>query len=334
MGAVACLERLRDDLEHNTRLTDEARSRMVQAVDHLERAIGTPGWSEWVRHGMSLPIYAPDLPPEVRGAWSASRSLETDWVDVHSLTALRDKNKNGTTLQELVEAGQKAIDKAVQHALSEDLAAEEVRAKKVEKSAKTGHTLAQSNAASRPKAAFSRRGGAHKKAKAQRDEADETDKAIALAMRNAQLATEEQARSHLPRPLEDAIMVKTRSHKMNHVVKSIRDSSTEDKFVIFGDTAELGHCTEILEFFDISWCVFAPFFLIISLRSRPTPTTRERTITLLVIPSLCIAWAITSFPAHTESMVVATAVICSFLPSNATNRILYPFLLRLTRCTR
>lgn len=253
MGAAACLDRLRDDLQHSDRLSDEARVRMSEAAEHLERALNTPGWSEWVRLGMSLPIDAPNLPAKVRAAWSVSRGLDSDWVDAHSLMTLRDQNKNGTTVDELVETGQKVIDGIVQRALSEDLTADDIRAKKEEKSAKSGHALAQSTAAHKPKTISSPRRRGKGVARVKKDDKDETEQAIALAVRNAQVAAEEQARSHLPQPLDGQMMVKTRSHKMNHVVKALKESLPDDRFVIFGDPAELGLCGELLDLFDISW---------------------------------------------------------------------------------
>jgi hypothetical protein len=253
MDAAGSLIRLEDDIEKKANLTDANRAIMREAAEHLQRAIETPGWSEWMRHGVSLPVHIPSLPLEVKEAWSESMRNDTDWIDVHSATRIRDKNDNGTTIEDLIEAGETMLDRKKQEAAADLDKATQAAERKQQKLEKRGLVVAQSNAAQAPNKVSPRKKGPTKK--------DKIDEALAQAARNAQLAIDVEARAHLPRPLPPTAEVKTRSHKMNHVVKTIQSSLPNDKFVIFGDTAELGHCTEVLDLFDISSYVFSIFTL-------------------------------------------------------------------------
>jgi DNA polymerase III alpha subunit len=180
----------------------------------------------------------------VKDGWSESLGKDIDWVDVYSAMNIRDKNQNGTTMEDLVEAGQKTLEKKRKEADAELDKAVAAATKKQEQLEKKGLTAAQSNAAQNPHTVSPRKKTPTKK--------DKLAEALAQAARNAQLAIDVEARAHLPRPLAGSVEVKTRSHKMNYVVKSIRSSAPDDKFIIFGTTDELGHCTEVLDFFDIS----------------------------------------------------------------------------------
>lgn len=244
MDAAGCLVRIEDDIENKANLTDENRAIMREAAEHLRRAIDTPGWSEWMRYGVSLPIHVPSLPLEVKQVWSESMELDTNWIDVHSMSTMRDKNDHGVTIEDLVEAGERFLDRKKQEAAAELDVAMEAAEKKQQKLERRGLVVAQSDAAQNPKKVSPRKKAPTKK--------DKLEEALAQAARNAQLAIDVEARAHLPRPLPTSAQVKTRSHKMNYLVKTIRSSLIDDKFVIFGDSAELGHCTEVLDFFEIS----------------------------------------------------------------------------------
>jgi hypothetical protein len=244
MDAAGCLNRLENDIEIKANLTDDNRAIMREAAEHLQRAIDTPGWSEWMRYGVSLPVHIPSLPLGISNAWSDSLELDSEWIDVHSAIRIRDGNENGTTIGDLIEIGERHLDKKQQEAAAELNIATEAAEKKQLNLEKRGLVVAQSDAARKPTKVSPRKRGPTKK--------DKVEEALAQAARNAQLAIDVEARAHLPRPLPLAAEVKTRSHKMNHVVKTIRSSLPDDKFVIFGDTAELGHVTEVLDFFDIS----------------------------------------------------------------------------------
>jgi hypothetical protein len=169
---------------------------------------------------------------------------DIEWIDVHSMTNIRDKNQNGITIDDLVEAGDRTLDRKKQEAAAEQDKAAITAERKKQQLEKKGLIAAQSDAAQNPHTVSPRKRPPSKK--------DRLEEALAQAARNAQLAIDVEARSHLPRPLDGTIQVKTRSHKMNYLVKTIRASSGDEKFIIFGDSAELGHSTEILEFFDIS----------------------------------------------------------------------------------
>lgn len=250
MGAEQCLKTLQTSLDRQIAVEgSEAHTAMTDAVVHLKRALGTPGWAEWIRYAVSVPIHVPDLPLEIRSAWSESRGLDTEWLDAYSTSMLRDANVNGVTLDELAEQGRVRVDDAIRLASAEDASADEVRIKKEEQVEKTGHIVAQSTAAAKPKAISPKK----RKVKSSKslNKSDRIELALAQAERNAQAAAEQQARAHLPRPLPDTIEIKTRSHKINHVLWSIQQSEAEDKFVIYGDSAELGLLTEALDLVDI-----------------------------------------------------------------------------------
>ena len=249
MDAAGCLTRLEDDIENKANLTDGNRAIMREAAEHLQRAIETPGWSEWMRYAISLPVHIPSLPLALRHAWSESMTLDSEWIDVQSATRIRDKNDNGTTIEDLIEAGEKMLDRKKLEAAAELDKVIEAAERKQQKLEKRGLVVAQSNAAQAPNKVSPRKKGPTKK--------DKIDEALAQAARNAQLAIDVEARAHLPRPLPSTVEVKTRSHKINYMIKTIQSSLPDDKFVVFGDTAELGHCTEVLDLFDISSYVFA-----------------------------------------------------------------------------
>jgi hypothetical protein len=244
MDAAGCLTRLQNDIDTKPGLAVESRVIMREAAEHLRIAIDTPGWHEWMRYGVSVPVHLPTLPLEIKEAWSESMKLDCDWIDVHSAMRIRNKNNNGVTIDDLVEAGEKTLKKKKQEAAAEldkaTMAAEE----KQQQLDRRGLTLAQSNAAQKTHTISPRKRKPSKK--------DQLNEALAQAARNAQLAVDVEARLHLPRPLASSAKVKTRSHKMNYLVKTIRSSAPDDKFVVFGETSELGHCTYVLEFFDIS----------------------------------------------------------------------------------
>lgn len=247
VDAAGSLTRLENDIENKANLTDANRAIMREAAEHLQRAIETPGWSEWMRYGVSLPVHIPSLPLGVKDAWSDSMTLDSDWIDVHSATKIRDLNDNGMMIDELVETGDLMLDRKKAEASAELDRVTEAAERKQQKLEKRGLVVAQSDAAQTPNKVSPRKKAPAKGAK--------IDQALAQATRNAQLAIDVEAKAHLPRPLPLTAKVKTRSHKMNYVVQTIRSSLPDDKFVIFGDSAELGLCSEVLEFFDISWYV-------------------------------------------------------------------------------
>lgn len=240
MRAVDSLERLQEYLNRDRDQSpdEEARNAMVEAVGHLQQAIETPGWQEWIRYGMSVPIHAPSIPEEIRTAWSESRGKDVEWIDAGSLRILAERNAPGTTVESLVASGVTAVDDKVAQADAEDLKADTTRSEKRQKS-DTGLAAA---ARVPPKVSIRKR---------RVTKSDQIDAKLAQAALNAQLANEEQARAHLPRPLNDQIDVKTRSHKINYVAHAIRSSHQTDRFVIFGDVSEIGLLTEVLELMNI-----------------------------------------------------------------------------------
>ena len=248
MRAADSLVRIQEwlDRKRESPLDEEARNGLESAVEHLRRAIETPGWHEWIRYGLSVPIHVPSLPAEIRTAWSESRTNDTDWIDAGSMRVLVERNTNGTTLESLVDLGETALENKIALADAEDLKADTTLAEKEQKLDESNVTIVSVAAAARaPPKVTSRRGSSSKL------KSDGIDSKLAEAERNAQLSAEHHARAHLPKPLQEEIEVKTRSHKINYVIRSIRSSPESDRFVIFGDVLEIGLLTEVLELMDI-----------------------------------------------------------------------------------
>lgn len=248
--AADSLDRLQEYLHRkwDQHLEDEARDTLTEAVGHLQRAISTPGWSEWIRYGLLVPVHVPSLPVDIRTAWSESRGKDVEWVDAGSLRELAERNTNGTSIESLVAAGIAAVEDKVTSADAEDLRADSMLAAKQQKKVdKPGLTVVPVAAARAPPKVSTRKQFSSKSPA----KSDRTDAKLAQAAHNAQVANDHLARAHLPRPMPDEIEIKTRSHKINYVVQAIRSSGINDRFVIFGDVLEIGLLTEVLELMDI-----------------------------------------------------------------------------------
>jgi hypothetical protein len=54
-----------------------------------------------------------------------------------------------------------------------------------------------------------------------------------------------------PRPLPATLSTRSRSAKVNFVLRAVQSAAKDDKFVIFGDVFELGHMREALDLIDV-----------------------------------------------------------------------------------
>ncbi|ORY35502.1 P-loop containing nucleoside triphosphate hydrolase protein [Naematelia encephala] len=236
MGAHDCLERTKHHLENNESITAQGRQALQEAVRHLEAALHTPGWEEWMTNGVSIPYEAGDFTEYIRQSWSDSMDSNPDAIDGKSLQLLRDLNRNGVEEHQLhVEGWVARADKCQDFFKIMEL--EEKRGQR-----EAEHFASAKAAAAQKPLAATKRKGPNKKEQ------------LKLQLEQAKMNAERAAKpdlSHLPRPLPHVIKTKSRSSKVNHVVESILASDLTDKFVIFGDTYELGHLTEALDLFDI-----------------------------------------------------------------------------------
>jgi hypothetical protein len=281
MGAAECLERTRHHLEKDD-LDPVAQGKLEDAVGHLDKALQTPGWIEWMTHGVSIPFEASpsDFPQAIRDAWSDSMDTDPSAIDSHSLRLLRDANGRGRTSQELCLLGWES-----RAAKCEDFVAEMERLGRSEileerrrldekRNGKKGKSKGKDHgkggitdhetAAQRPTAAPSPGFAVHslKEAKSKgkgkgkdknKDKGnvmDVIDLSLDQAQANARL-TERRAVDSRPRILPDTIRTTSRSAKLNFVIDSVMTAEPRDKFVIFGDVFELGHMSEAMQLLDV-----------------------------------------------------------------------------------
>jgi len=248
VDATGPLVRLQDDIDNKAGLTDQSRAMMREAAGYLQRAINTPGWSNWVSHGVSIPIHLPSLPQEVKEAWSQSMGHDTDWIDALSALQIKEMNIPGATVEDIVTAGIKSLDLKKQEASAHSDKATAAAEKKQERLRKLGVFAAMTNAIPTSNSVTLEGISSRKKSN--------IDKELDQAMLNARLATDADATSCLARPLTTTnIGARTRSPKMNYILESIRSSPPDDRFIIFGGKQMLLQCKEVLGFFDISWYV-------------------------------------------------------------------------------
>ncbi|WVQ72084.1 hypothetical protein IAR50_001629 [Cryptococcus sp. DSM 104548] len=265
MDAFECLLRTREWLEKHPNSPGHIREKLEEACWHLERAIKEEGWVEWMGNAVSMPCDGSFLPPILHQAWSDSLDTKPDMVDVHSLNTLRELNVKGASLQELHMAGWASrVEKCdwfwevlgkgymtgqIRELLGDKAAkaAMPKKEKKKEEGKKGVSTTISAAQAPReaPKSPSKLRRG-------KKGDGDEIDSRLDEAGKNARLA--KALNDHRPSPLTLSIRTKTRSAKVNFVLRTILAAPAEDKFVIFGNTYELGHLTEGLDMCDITSC--------------------------------------------------------------------------------
>ncbi|OCF32745.1 hypothetical protein I316_05666 [Kwoniella heveanensis BCC8398] len=254
IGAEDGLRRTRYWLETHPNANQHAREQLEEACKHLEAALQTPGWNQWMKEGVSMPMDGSELPEAIQAAWSDSASERPDMVDVYSLLTIREANKAGTTLDQLEEQGrlhreQKQLD------VKRELDQHEGRRSKGKGRKTKDNGWSAANA---PQAApkTSRKLTSNEKRKRPQDEIEQR---LEEAERNALVSTIATMPGNSrtddesgPRPLPTFIHTRSRSAKANFVAKLVLDAPEGDKFVIFGDVYELGHLTELLDLLDIT----------------------------------------------------------------------------------
>ncbi len=74
-------------------------------MQHLQRALDTKGWSEWMTNGHSVAYDARNLPALIQTAWSDSMDTDPEVIDAVSLHLLAENNRRGRDIQQLHIAG-------------------------------------------------------------------------------------------------------------------------------------------------------------------------------------------------------------------------------------
>ncbi|WWC71430.1 uncharacterized protein I206_105386 [Kwoniella pini CBS 10737] len=252
MGTAACLARTQNWLEKHPDADIHVREQLGEAVKHLQTAIDTPGWEEWMTNAVSMPLNGQFLPPLIKASWSDSFDTDPDMVDVHSFNILRELNRPGRTAQELHIEGWDYRNDKLDEFQKEMNKYMEKHAKEQKKLSKAGNSTAAKAPKAVLKSTSSPKKGESRRKRKNRDEIDDQlDEAETNALAAASTSAVSSAEK-LPRPLPAVIYTKSKSAKANFIAKTILAAEKEDKFVIFGDAYELGHLTEILDLLDIT----------------------------------------------------------------------------------
>jgi hypothetical protein len=252
MGATECLDRTKKQLETNTTLTPLGRAALEEAVRHLETALATPGWEEWMTHGVSLPFEAGILPEEIKNAWSDSVVTNPNLIDAKSLHTLRDLNTPGRTLHDLELQGRES--RAYKHQqMLQEIDKDARKAKRNRDGQKQTGPRSDVKAAAHVPATSEKVARSPSTSKRTVRPFDDLAGRLDEAARNAALASiPPPLLLHSgPLPLPVSISTKSRSAKLNFVLQSVLSSAEGDKFVIFGDKYELGHVSEAFDLVDV-----------------------------------------------------------------------------------
>lgn len=266
MEAGNCLARTQQWLRNHPHCSTQVRIKLQEACQHLQTALETPGWGEWMENAISVPCDGSYLPSLIKQAWSDSFDTQPDMVDVHSLSSLRELNVMGADIQGLHMAGWlhrshkcdwfwEVLTKGVpKHVLEADFGGKAAKAvaklknkKRQEGQGKTKTT----SAAHAPKAVALPPSKLTKKRTGREDEIDgRLNEARINAVSIGKQVPKPIRQGSRPLPL--TIITKCRSAKVNFILQAILDAPKDDRFVIFGNNYELGHLTEALDLLDIA----------------------------------------------------------------------------------
>lgn len=210
-----------------------------------------------MENGISIPYDGESLPPRIRDAWSDSMDTSPDMVDAHSLYLLRCLNTPGRTIHDLHLRGWES--RAVRHAgiheewIKTAQKADREWVKATKEDATTSHSSNRTTSAAKRPTNTQTFSGKRKSTK--RVKKDDLEKSLEEAARNAAMASAKVVDTSeadlAPRPLPMQLATKSRSSKINFVLRSVMESLKDDKFIIFGHHFELGHVSEALDLVDI-----------------------------------------------------------------------------------
>ncbi|KAK4686248.1 hypothetical protein P7C73_g3887, partial [Tremellales sp. Uapishka_1] len=246
MDAEGCIERTRAYLEEDARtgnLTDEKRAVLKELIGHLETAVANQTWREWMFHGIAVPFDASELEVDVNQAWSDSRDSDSSLVASDCLLHIRQENKNGSTVGQIIKTGldrRRWKEKKLEEEKEKRAKVKQVKSKDTISHAPTlGSNSAVKNAGKQVRKAS-------KNAKKATQDPAETAESPSKKKEKDQPVLD----PSLPPPLPSTIQTFSRSSKINYIVEAIL-SAPADKFVIFGDNNELGLVTEALDLIDV-----------------------------------------------------------------------------------
>ncbi|WVQ95089.1 hypothetical protein IAU59_002183 [Kwoniella sp. CBS 9459] len=254
IGAEDGLRRTRFWLNTHPDANEHARSQLDEACKHLETALHTPGWNEWMGNAVSMAMDGIALPGEIQAAWSDSAPGDQRLIDTHSLLTIREANEPGTTLEGLIQRG------CAHREQKQSDIRRELEMTTGKKSRGIGRKSKDNgwSAANAPKSAPKSISTLTPKSRGKRTR-DDIDLKLEEAERNAAATVMAAAPlthridgERIARPLPSLFHTRSRSAKANFVAKLIIEAAPDDKFVIFGDVYELGHLTELLDLLDIT----------------------------------------------------------------------------------
>jgi len=236
------------------------RDMLLEANEHMRRALEEPGWNEWMRNETaSAPYDGTALPPALLDGWSLAADSGVPVIDSAALKLICDLNEPGAELSDLIRIG---WDERAFHPRCQELAELMERQEAAWKAGKRvaaevdleHHRDDSKAAADRPKMPPIR----SRKEKVVRtkrfDVGDlvglesEMDSRLDEAQRNARRMA---AAARGPRPLPSVIPTSTRSAKINFVVGTVLTAPATDKFVMFGTMDEIAHVQEALSFVGV-----------------------------------------------------------------------------------
>lgn len=103
MGIAPSRDRTQKYLDKSDYYTPEVTAQLEEAVRHLDTALQTPGWSDWMDRGVSVPFCQPDLPELVQRSWALG--ADDPALEAVSLIVLRASNRPGKSEEELATEG-------------------------------------------------------------------------------------------------------------------------------------------------------------------------------------------------------------------------------------
>jgi hypothetical protein len=213
-------------------LRPEQVAQLKLANEHIRCALENSTWSQWMRNSLSVPYDAGELPRELRETWSDSKS-DTTLISGNDLVIISESNLPGNTVGRIIIEGNAA---------------------RLEKDIVLGHKPVIQRVAS------AKEGGSKKKPVIA-PRAKETVRSHAEALEIGHVDGDEEkdaednefAPNHTDEiPLPVTIQSRAHSSKINFVLQAILSSPPDDKFVVFGDKADLEKVMDALVLAQLS----------------------------------------------------------------------------------
>jgi hypothetical protein len=233
-------------------LRPEQVAQLKLANEHIRCALENSTWSQWMRNSLSVPYDAGELPRELRETWSDSKS-DTTLISGNDLVIISESNLPGNTVGRIIIEGNAArLEKDIvlghKPVIQRVASAKEGGSKKKPVIARTGAASAAPSSSGLKKAITAPR-------------AKETVRSHAEALEIGHVDGDEEkdaednefAPNHTDEiPLPVTIQSRAHSSKINFVLQAILSSPPDDKFVVFGDKADLEKVMDALVLAQLS----------------------------------------------------------------------------------